>query len=38
VRIETILFMVLHEAYMQQVEEKMDTLSEGSEGYYKTPR
>jgi hypothetical protein len=38
VRIETILCMVLHEAYMQQVRETMEILDEGPEGYHKTPR
>ena len=36
VRIEKILCMVLHEAYKRQVEETMDTLSEGPEGFHKT--
>jgi hypothetical protein len=35
VRIEKILATVLHEAHMQQVEETMDTLAEGPEGFYK---
>jgi hypothetical protein len=33
VRIEKILCTVLHEAHKRQVEETMDTLSEGSEGF-----
>ncbi len=36
VRIEKILCTVLHETYKQQVEETMDSLSEGPEGFYKT--
>ena len=35
VRIEKILCTVLHEANKQQIEEAMDTLSEGPEGFYK---
>ena len=35
VRIEKILATVLHEAHMQHVEETMDTLAEGPEGFYK---
>jgi hypothetical protein len=34
VRIEKILCMVLHEAHQRQVEETMQTLSEGPEGFY----
>jgi len=33
-RIEKILCTVLHEAHRRQVEEAMDTLSEGPEGFY----
>ena len=36
VRIEKILCTVLHEAHEKQVEETMDTLSEGPEGFYKS--
>ena len=36
VRIEKILCSVLHEAHRQQVEETMETLSEGPESFYKT--
>ena len=36
VRIEKVLCAVLHEAYRQQVEETVDTLAEGPEGFYKT--
>ncbi len=36
VRIEKILCTVLHEAHEPQVEETMDTLSEGPEGFYKS--
>ena len=36
VRIEKILCTGLHEAHKRQVEETMDTLSEGSEGFYGT--
>lgn len=36
IRIEKILCMVLNEAHRQQVEETMDTLNEGPEGFYKT--
>src|SRR5215210_7584280 len=36
VRIEKILCTVLHEAHRQQVEEIMETLSEGPEGFYKS--
>ncbi len=35
VRIEKIIVAVLHEAHEQQVEETMDTLAEGPEGFYK---
>ncbi len=35
VRIEKIITTVLHEAHQRQVEEVMDTLSEGPEGFYK---
>ncbi len=37
VRIEKILCTVLHEAHRRQVEEAMETLEEGPEGFYKTP-
>jgi hypothetical protein len=37
VRIEKILCTVLDEAHERQVEETMDTLSEGLEGWYKRP-
>jgi hypothetical protein len=36
VRIQKILCTVLHEAHERQVEETMDALSEGPEGFYKT--
>jgi hypothetical protein len=36
VRIEKLLCVVLHEAYMQQVEEAMETLAEGPEEFYKS--
>ena len=36
VRIEKVLAIVLHEAHRQQVEETMDTPSEGSECFYKS--
>ena len=36
VRIEKILCTVLHEAHERQVEETMETLSEGPESFYKT--
>jgi hypothetical protein len=36
VRIEKIICAVLHQAHERQVEETMDTLSEGSEGFYKS--
>jgi hypothetical protein len=36
VRMEKILAVVLHEAYNRQVEETMDALSEGPEGFYKS--
>ena len=35
-RIEKILCTVLHEAYKQQIEETMDTLSEGPKGFYRS--
>lgn len=35
VRIEKLIATVLHEAHERQVEEFMETLSEGPEGYYK---
>jgi hypothetical protein len=35
VRIENILATVLHEAHRRQVEETMETLSEGPEDFYK---
>ena len=35
-RIEKILCTVLHEAHRQQVEETMETLTEGPEGFYKS--
>jgi hypothetical protein len=34
VRIEKILCTVLHEAHEAQVEEAVDTLAEGPEGFY----
>ena len=34
-RIEKILCTVLHEAHERQVEETMDTLSEGAEDFYR---
>ena len=34
VRIEKIICTLLHEAHERQVEETMETLSEGPEGYY----
>jgi hypothetical protein len=34
VRIEKILCTVLHEAHQRQVEETVDTLAEGPEGFY----
>jgi hypothetical protein len=34
VSIEKILCTVLHEAHERQVEETMDTLAEGPEGFY----
>ncbi len=34
VRIEKIIAKVLHEAHERQVEEVMDTLAEGQEGFY----
>ena len=36
VRIEKILCTVLHEAHRRQVEETMETLEEGPEGFYKS--
>jgi hypothetical protein len=36
VRIEKILCTVLHEAHDQQVEEVMETLSEGPEDFYES--
>ncbi len=36
VRIEKILCTVLHEAHRQQVEETMETLGEGPEGFYES--
>jgi hypothetical protein len=36
VRTEKILATVLHEAHQRQVENTMDTLSEGPEGFYKS--
>lgn len=35
VRMEKILAVVLHEAHNRQVEEAMDALAEGPEGFYK---
>ena len=35
VRIEKILCTVLHEAHKQQIEETIDTLAEGPEGFHK---
>lgn len=35
VRIEKILYTVLHEAHERQAEETMDTLGQGPEGFYK---
>ena len=35
-RIEKILCTVLHEAHKQQVDETMDALTEGPEGFYKS--
>ncbi len=37
VRIEKIVCTVLHEAHQRQVEETMNTLSEGPEDLYETP-
>jgi hypothetical protein len=37
VRIEKVIALVLHEAHERQVEEVMETLSEGPEGFYKSP-
>ncbi len=36
VRIEKILCTVLHKAHMRQVEETMEALEEGPEGFYKS--
>ncbi len=36
VRIEKIISTVLHEAHERQVEEAMETLSEGPEGFYRS--
>jgi hypothetical protein len=36
VKIEKILCTVLHEAHQRQVEETMNTLSEGPEGFYRS--
>jgi hypothetical protein len=36
VRIEKIIAVVLHEAHERQVEETMDTLSGGPEGFYRS--
>ncbi|MCA1731899.1 MAG: hypothetical protein LC751_21645 [Actinobacteria bacterium] len=36
VRIEKILVTVLHEAHRRQVEEAMETLAEGPEGFYRS--
>ena len=35
VRIEKLLCTILHEAHERQVEETMDTLAEGPEGFYR---
>jgi hypothetical protein len=37
VQIEKLITTVLHEAHERQVEETMDTLSEGAEGLYRRP-
>lgn len=37
VRIEKIIVTVLHEAHKRQVEETMETLAEGPEGFYQSP-
>ncbi len=37
VRIEKIIVAVLHEAHRRQVEETMETLTEGPEGFYASP-
>jgi hypothetical protein len=37
VRIEKILVAVLHEAHERQVEETIETLAEGSDGFYANP-
>jgi hypothetical protein len=38
VRIEKVIALVLRKAHELQVEEVMETLSEGSEGLYRCPR
>jgi len=38
VRIKKVIALVLREAHELQVEEVMETLSEGSEGLYRCPR
>jgi len=37
VRIEKILVTVLHEAHKRQVEETLQTLAEGPDGFYQSP-
>jgi hypothetical protein len=37
VRMEKILVTVLHEAHKRQVEETMETLAEGPDGFYASP-
>jgi hypothetical protein len=37
VRVEKILCAVLHEAHKRQVEETMETLAEGPDGFYASP-
>jgi hypothetical protein len=37
VRIEKIIVTVLHEAHKRQVEETMETLGEGPDGFYASP-
>ena len=37
VRIEKIMITVLYEAHKRQVEEIMETLAEGPEGFYASP-
>ena len=37
VRIEKIISTVLHEAHVKQVEETIETLAEGPEGFYASP-